>query len=73
MVFDGTRNDESPRLDLESDGPLVRAMGGALSLFATLLSRRGIVDTGEVANLLGVYAVATSETGTSQNLVVNER
>ncbi|SEK03554.1 hypothetical protein SAMN05518849_13113 [Sphingobium sp. AP50] len=51
------RNDEIPRLDLESDGPLVRAMGGTLSLFATLLSRRGIVDTGEVANLLGVYAL----------------
>lgn len=43
------------------DAALVRAMGGALSIFATLLSRRGIVDMSEVANLLGIYAVATSE------------
>jgi hypothetical protein len=70
MEFDRMRNDEIPQLDLENDGPLVRAMGGALSLFATLLSRRGIVDTGEVANLLGVYAVATSETDQTEGLIL---
>ena len=46
---------------LLQDAPLVRAMGGALSMFATLLARQGIVEASEVANLLGIYAVATSE------------
>src|SRR3546814_18032172 len=46
---------------LLQDAPLVRAMGGALSMFATLLARQGIVEAREVANLMGIYAVAKSE------------
>lgn len=64
------RDDEIPQLDFERDGPIVRAMGGALSIFATLLSRQGIVETGEVANLLGIYAVATSETDQAEGLIL---
>jgi len=55
---------------LPEHGPLVRAMGGALSLFATLLSRNGIIETGEVANLLGIFAVATGETDEAEGLIL---
>lgn len=52
------------------DAPLVRAMGGALSMFATLLARQGIAETGEVANLLGIYAVATSEVDNEEGMIL---
>lgn len=32
--------------------------------------RQGIVETGEVANLLGIYAVATSETDQAEGLIL---
>jgi len=54
----------------QPDAALVRAMGGALSIFATLLSRRGIADMHEVANLLGIYAVATSETDETEGWIL---
>lgn len=52
------------------DAALVRAMGGALSIFATLLSRGGIADMSEIANLLGLYAVATSQTDEAEGWVL---
>ncbi|WP_234831467.1 hypothetical protein V3I01_18705 (plasmid) [Sphingomonas sp. gentR] len=55
---------------LPQDAPLVRAMGGALSIFATLLSRQGIVEASEVANLLGIYAVATSEVDNEEGMIL---
>ncbi|MFB9047811.1 MULTISPECIES: hypothetical protein [Sphingomonadales] len=55
---------------LPQDAPLVRAMGGALSMFATLLARQGIVEMGEVANLLGIYAVATSEVDNEEGMIL---
>ena len=55
---------------LLQDAPLVRAMGGALSMFATLLARQGIVEMGEVANLLGIYAVATSEVDNEEGMIL---
>ena len=60
-----------PEFDrLPQDAPLVRAMGGALSIFATLLARQGIVETEEVANLLGIYAVATSEVDNEEGMIL---
>jgi hypothetical protein len=55
---------------LPEHGPLVRAMGGALSMFATLLSRNGSIETREVADLLGIYAVATSEVDKTEGLIL---
>ena len=55
---------------LLQDAPLVRAMGGALSMFATLLARQGIVEAIEVANLLGIYAVATSEVDNGEGMIL---
>lgn len=60
-----------PEFDrLPKDAPLVRAMGGALSIFATLLARQGNVETEEVANLLGIYAVATSEVDNDEGMIL---
>ena len=60
-----------PEFDrLPQDAPLVRAMGGALSIFATLLARQGIVEMEEVANLLGIYAVATSEVDNEEGMIL---
>ena len=55
---------------LLQDAPLVRAMGGALSMFATLLARQGIVEASEVANLLGIYAVATNEVDNEEGMIL---
>lgn len=55
---------------LLQDAPLVRAMGGALSMFATLLARQGIVEASEVANLLGIYAGATSEVDNEEGMIL---
>jgi hypothetical protein len=66
-----TLANESLSLDLlPLDMALVRAMGGALSMIATLLGRQGIVETGEVANLLGIYAVATGETDDAEGKIL---
>lgn len=54
----------------QPDPTLVRAVGGALSIFATLLSRRGMVDMHKIANLLGIYAVATSETDETKGSIL---
>src|SRR3546814_11187410 len=55
---------------LLQDAPLVRAMGGALSMFATLLARQGIVEASEVANLLGIFAVAQSEVDNEEGMIL---
>ncbi|UZW58070.1 hypothetical protein NUH86_22640 (plasmid) [Sphingobium sp. JS3065] len=52
------------------DAALVRAMGGALSIFATLLTRRGIADMSELADLLGLYAVATSQADEAEGMIL---
>lgn len=63
--------DEAASLDLlKVDKTLVRAMGGALSLFATLLSRQGVVSSGEVGELLGIYAVVTSEEDKAEGMIL---
>ena len=39
-------------------------------MFATLLARQGIVEASEVANLLGIYAVATSEVDNEEGMIL---
>lgn len=63
--------DEAASLDLlKVDKTLVRAMGGALSLFATLLSRQGVVTSAEVGELLGIFAVVTGEEDRTEGLIL---
>lgn len=61
----------------QPDAALVRAMGGALSILATLLSRRGIVDMSEVATsetdetegwILGCWAGMLRDVAEHQNV-----
>lgn len=64
-------DDEAASLDLLTvDKTVVRAMGGALALFATLLSRQGVVSSGEVGELLGIYAVVTSEEDKAEGMIL---
>ena len=63
--------DEAASLDLLTvDKTLVRAMGGALALFATLLSRQGVVSSAEVGELLGIFAVVTGEDDRTEGLIL---
>lgn len=55
---------------LAADPALVRAIGGALAVFATLLARRGGSSVDEVADLLGIYALATQETSADEGLII---
>lgn len=68
----GARNaDEAMSLDLLTvDKTLVRAMGGALALFATLLSRQGVVSSAEVGDLLGIFAFVTGEEDRTEGLIL---
>ena len=63
--------DEAASLDLLTvDKTLVRAMGGALALFATILSRQGVVTAAEVGELLGIFAVVTGEEDRTEGLIL---
>lgn len=53
-----------------ADPALVRAMGGALAVFATLMARKGIAPLDEIANLIGIYAVVTGETAPDEGLIL---
>src|SRR3546814_2416530 len=48
----------------------VRAIGGALTVFATLMARKGIESLEETANLLGIYAVLTDEIAPDEALIL---
>jgi len=66
---------EGPRDDvgaakLRCHIPLIRAMGGALALVATLIARGGDVPLDEFSRLLGIYAVATSESDNDEGMVL---
>ena len=63
-------NDNRESLDAPENASLVRAMGGALSIFATLLARKGLIETDEVANILGMYAVTTGEVDQEEGLIL---
>lgn len=55
---------------IRADPALVRAMGGALAVIATVMTRQGAVSLDEVANLLGIYAAATHETSADEGLII---
>ncbi|WP_157084639.1 hypothetical protein [Sphingomonas pituitosa] len=59
-----------PRTDLPADPALVRAMGGALAVIASVMARQGDVSLDEIANLLGIYAAATHETSANEGLII---
>jgi hypothetical protein len=58
--------DLSDRAPPAADPALVRAIGGALAVIATLIARRGDTSLEEIANLLGIYAVVTDETSAEE-------
>lgn len=64
----GVADTEQP--DGIADPALVRAMGGALAVFATLMARKGIAPLDEIANLIGIYAVVTGETAPDEGLIL---
>ena len=65
---DGMADTEQPD-GVAADPALLRAMGGALAVFATLMARKGIAPLDEIANLLGIYAVVTGETAPDEGLI----
>lgn len=62
--------DASEPQKLAADPALVRAIGGALAMMATLMARQGGVSVEELARLLGIYAVATKETSPDEGLII---
>src|SRR3546814_12788042 len=61
MEQSATHGSDPDPLRITADPALVRAIGGALTVFATLMARKGIESLEEPANLLGTYAVLTDE------------
>lgn len=71
------RGDELPEDEIDTSPPqfradpaLVRAVGGALAVLATLMGRQGGASIGEVADLLGIYAAVTDETSPKEGLLI---
>ena len=67
---DELAEDDAGSRPIAADPALVRAMGGALALFATLLARTGVAPVEEIARLLGIYAVVTGETERDEGLIL---
>lgn len=63
-------DDDADTPGLRADPALVRAIGGALAVMATLLARQGGPPLDEVANLLGIYATVTKETSAEEALLI---
>ncbi|TAJ74161.1 MAG: hypothetical protein EPO45_17335 [Sphingobium sp.] len=59
-----------PDCDRPVDPVLVRAIGGALSVIATVMARQGGTSLEEIARLLGIYAVVNHETATEEGMVI---
>jgi len=55
---------------IAADAPLVRAMGGALAVIATLLKRQRIASVEELSGLLGIYSAITGETENEEGLIL---
>ncbi len=52
------------------DAPLVRAMGGALGIVATILQRGGLTSAEEFGKILGIYGVVSAETCAEEGLIL---
>lgn len=48
----------------------MRAIGRVLTVFATLMARKGIVSLEEIADFLGIYAVVAAETAPDEGLML---
>jgi len=57
----------SPKL---SDPDLVRAIGGALAVFAAVMARRGVAAVAEISDAISYYAAVASETSTNEGHIV---
>lgn len=66
----GANGGAAPIEQLEADPALVRAIGGALAVMATIMARQGSATVGEVARLLGIYAVVTKEASPQEGLII---
>jgi hypothetical protein len=66
MEQSGTHGGDPESPPIAADPALVRAIGGALTVFATLMARKGIEPLEETANFLGIYAVLTAETAPAE-------
>ena len=56
--------------DLRMDRAAVRAVGGTLTVLASLLGRAGVVPMREFADILAIYATITSENDRPQGLLI---
>ena len=66
----GTHGGDPESPPIAADPALVRAIGGALTVFATLMARKGIEPLEETANFLGIYAVLTAETAPAEGRIL---
>ena len=57
-------------VSIAAGNALVRAIGSALAVFATLMQRGGTVPLDEMARMLGIYSVVTSETSPQEGLLL---
>jgi len=53
-----------------ADPSIVRAMGGALTVIATLMERQGDTTVKEIGEILGLYANITDETASDEGLIL---
>src|SRR3546814_1734476 len=70
MEQSATHGSDPDPLRITADPALVRAIGGALTVFATLMARKGIESLEETANLLGIYAVLTDAIAPDAELIL---
>lgn len=62
--------DEGGLPDLAPESVLVRSIGGALDVFATVMARGGIVPLDEIASVLGIYADVSSRTSVEEGWIL---
>src|SRR3546814_8817250 len=70
MEQSATHGSDPDPLRITADPALVRAIGGALTVFATLIARKGIESLQETAKLLGIYEVLTDEIAPDEALIL---
>ena len=56
--------------ELRMDPAAVRALGGTLTVLASVLGRAGVIPMRELADILAIYATITSESDRPQGLLI---
>jgi hypothetical protein len=56
--------------ELAMDRTAVRALGGTLSVLASVLGRAGVIPMRELGDILAIYATITSESDRPQGLLI---